>query len=206
MIVLNFPQGSDEWRKARLGIPTASGFGRLITPKTGKPSASAEGYLHELLAEWMLGAPLDDASSQWMERGKEIEAEARLYYQFQRDLDVAQVGFCLRDDGLVGCSPDGLVGEDGLLEIKVPSAAVHMRYMLTGQLEDDYRPQVQGQLWITERKWLDLLSFNPVLPPVIIRCERDEGFIAALAGIVDPFIVRLEAAKAKLRGMHETQS
>ena len=199
MIVIDCLQGSDAWRTARLGIPTASQFGRLITPKTRKPSASADGYLRDLVAEWLLGVPLDDATSQWMERGAEIEAEARSTYSLIRDLAVLQVGFCLRDDGKVGCSPDGLVGEDGGLEIKVPSAAIHTGYLLEpDSLADEYRCQVQGSLYVTGRAWWDLLSFNPVLPPVLVRCDPDKEFIAVLAEIVDNFVARLEAAKAKL--------
>lgn len=206
MIVLDLAQGSDEWRKVRLGIPTASQFGKLITAKTTKPSSQADAYMDELLAEWALGAPLEDGDSLWMERGKEMEAEAALYYEMVRDIDTIPVGFVLRDDGLVGCSPDRLVGDDGLLEIKVPSAKIHMRYLRTQAVEDDYRPQVQGQLWICGRQWLDLLSFNPELPSVIIRCERDEAFIAALTGIVEAFVVRLEAAKVRLAALRGHES
>ena len=200
MNVIDCVQGSEEWRLARLGGVTTSQFHRLITPKTRKPSASAGGYLRELVAEWMLGAPLDDGDSLWMQRGSEMETEARAWYEFQNDVDVRQVGFCLRDDGKVGCSPDGLVGEDGLLEIKVPSAAVHVGYMLAPEtLADEFRCQVEGQLWVCERQWCDLVSFNPEIPPALIRCERDESFIEALAEIVEAFVVRLEAAKEKLR-------
>lgn len=197
MIVLDCPQGSDEWVQARLAIPTASQFHRIITPKTGKLSSQAEGYVHELLAEELLGHALDEGASDFMTRGTQLEKSAVEFYEFQRDLSTERVGFILRDDRLTGCSPDRLVGEDGGLEIKCPSAKVHVAYML-GQDADAYRCQVQGALWITGRAWWDWLSYNPELAPVLIRFERDEEFIARLAGVVDQFIAYLDECRLKL--------
>ena len=97
-------------------------FKRIVTPG-GKPSKSAEQYLGELLAEWVLGYQADDFNSEWAERGKALEPDARKFYAFHRDADPRTVGFCYRDDArLVGASPDGLVGEDGLLGVEVPDA------------------------------------------------------------------------------------
>ena len=202
MIIRPDPQGSEGWYAARLGLPTASGFENLITPRTHKPSKSADRYLRRLLAEWMLGRPLDDASSDFMARGNEMEADADRWYQFERGVDTIPVGLCLRDDEKVGASPDRLVGDDGLVELKVPSAEVHMGYLLDpATLVDDYHVQVQGELYVTGRSWADLVSFNPAIPSVLVRCERDEAFLKALAEIVDAFVVRLDAAKARLLGM-----
>lgn len=196
MKILTHKQGSPEWIHARLGLPTASNFDRLIT-KTGKPSASADKYLAKLCAEWFLGCPLDDFQSGYMERGTGMEAEAVASYEFENNVDTTECGLCLRDDGKVGASPDRLVGEDGILEIKCPSAETHMGYILNGP-PDEYRPQVQGQLWITGRMWCDLNCYHPTLPPVRVRIERDEEFIADLSKIVEAFVVKLEAAKARL--------
>ncbi len=208
MIVHSAPQGSPEWFAARVGLPTASCFAELITPKTMKPSKSADRYLRRLLAEWQLGRPLDDASSGFMERGKEMESSADAWYQFQRNVDTVPLGLCLRDDGKVGASPDRLVGEDGLVELKVPSAEVHMGYLLDpATLVAEYHVQVQGELYVTGRVWADLVSWNPEIPSVLVRCERDQAFIAALGEIVDAFVARLDEAKARLRalpGMGET--
>ena len=110
-------QGSAQWIAARLGLPTASQFSRILTPRTLKPSASAERYLWELLAERIIGQPANDASTKFMERGKAMEAQAVAFYELQRGVDTRRVGFVTRDDGLVGCSPDRFVGDDGLLEI-----------------------------------------------------------------------------------------
>lgn len=193
MKILNVKQGSQEWLDARAGIPTSSAFDRIIT-KSGKPSASADRYLARLVAEWYLGTSLDEEQTQFMERGSELEASAVRYYEFTRDLSARPVGLVLRDDERAGASPDRLVGEDGVLEIKCPSAEVHMCYVLGG-LADQFKVQQQGQLWVCEREWSDLLSYNPVLPRATVRSYRDEAFITALAAAVDEFCDRLDAAK-----------
>jgi len=198
MIRLNCEQGSQEWLDARLGIPTASQFHRIITPKTMRLSSSAEGYVHELLAEELLGHPIDEGESQFMTRGSDLERSAFEFYEFNRDIETERVGFIVRDDGLVGCSPDRLVGEDGGLEIKCPSAKVHVSYMLSAAVDPQYKCQVQGALWLTGRAWWDWLSYNPELPAVRVRFTRDEEFIALLARAVDQFIEYQDECRRKL--------
>ena len=198
MIQIDVEQGSPEWLAVRLGIPTASQFHRIMTSKTMKPSSSSKNYLYELLAEWLIQEPLDDKKSQFMERGNELEQMAVNYYEFQKDIETEIVGFCLRDDRMVGCSPDRFIGNDGGLEIKCPSAKTHVQYLVTGTLSDEYRLQVQGNLWITGRQWWDIISYNPVLPPALIRCERDEKYISILSGLVDALVAQLQAAKLSL--------
>lgn len=197
MIHIDVAQGTAEWLQARCGIPSASNFNKLVTPKTGKPSTSMLAYCYELIAEQMLGRPLDDATSAFMQRGNDLEQEARDWYSFVRDVDVQRVGFLLRDDGRVGCSPDGLIGEDGGLEIKCPSAAVHIGYLL-GDAGEKYRCQIQGALWLTGRRYWDFVSWNPELPPVLVRFERDEPFIEQLSAAMDVFLAMLDANRAKL--------
>lgn len=189
MKIIDCIQGSPEWIQARLGIPTSSAFSRIISPKMLKPSKSADKYLAELLAEWMLGKPLDDKSFGWMERGRVMECEAVAWYEWQRSVKVQRVGFCVREDGWVGCSPDGLVDPDGGLEIKTPNAATHAQNIL--QMSDDYILQVQGSLWITGRDWWDLVSYNPAMPPVVRRYIRDEKVIGKLQAAVGAFVTRL---------------
>lgn len=190
-------QGSQEWVDARLGIPTASQFHRIITPKTLKPSGQADKYAAELIAEWMIGFPFDKGGTALMERGKELEVKAVQFYELETGNKTEKIGFCLRDDGAVGASPDRLVGADGLLEIKCPGPVQHILYLLSG-LDADYRCQVQGQLWITGRQWLDFLSYHPDMPDFRVRVERDETFIAALAAAVDLFVEQLEVSKKRL--------
>lgn len=197
MIRLDCQQGTSEWAKARIGIPTASCFDKLITPRTMKPSASAKDYMHLKLAEWLLDAPLDDAISQWMERGYQLEEEAVNLYELQHDTDTEAVGFILRDDRAAGASPDRLVGADGLLEIKCPSAKVHVGYLL-GSVADDYRCQVQGQLYIAEREWCDVVSYCPGLPLAEVRVQRDEEFIGRLEGALDVFLAELAGYKSAM--------
>ena len=199
MIIDPAEQGTIEWLNARIGIPTASQFHRLITPKTLTPSAAQDGYLSELLAEWAVGLPMEGASSNLMGRGKTLEAEARAWYEFVRGVTVVQVGLCLRDDRLAGASPDALIGEDGILEIKSPGAKTHVSHLLGHRdLYTEHRAQIQGALWITGRKFADLISYHPTLEPVMVTCPRDEDFIAALAEIVGAFIERIRTAKAVL--------
>lgn len=201
MIKLDCAQGSQEWIDARLGIPTASAFSRLITPKTRKPSAGAQKYMHELLAEWLTGYSMDDATSSFMERGRDMEIDAVQYYELLNDVDTEEVGFCLSDDGKYGASPDRLVGDDGGLEIKCLSAPNHIAALLTlgkSPEKNDYYAQVQGSLWVTGRQWWDFICYHPSIQSVVVRYERDTEFIAQLAKIVDEFTDRLEVEKRHL--------
>lgn len=197
MKIVECEQGSSEWHAARLGIPTASEFGRLIT-KTGKPSTQSNAYANQLVAEWLCGHALDGFESDWMRRGKELEAEARAYYELQTGAEVLEVGFVLRDDERVGCSPDGLIGDEGLLEIKCPAPHTHVEYLLTGAVPAQYVPQVQGQLYVTGARWCDFLSYHPDMPPVLLRIERDDTFIARLYAELAKLIDTVDARKAKL--------
>lgn len=197
MKILRVPQGGQEWIDAHVARPTASQFHRIMTPKTMKLSGQADSYRNELLAEEILGRPVNDFLSQFMERGKDLEDDALSYYELQRGTDIDRVGFVMRDDERTGCSPDALVGDDGGLEIKTPAAAVHMGYLIDGP-DEKYQTQVQGCLWICQRQWWDFVSYNPEMPPVLVRYERDEKFIAALAQCVDQFISYMDESRDKL--------
>lgn len=198
MIRLDVQQGTTEWALARLGIPTASNFDKIITPKTLKLSGQIDGYAHILIAEQLLGAPLDDATSGFMQRGTILEQRAVSYYELQKECDTADGGFILRNDRRTGCSPDRLVGTDGLLEIKIPKASNHVAYLLDAD-GIGYKAQVQGQLWICEREWSDTLSWNPELPPALVRQHRDDEFIEKLAAAVDQFCNYVDELKLKLQ-------
>ena len=199
MIRLDMPQGSPEWIEARLGIPTASNFHRILSLRTRKLlDKGSETYQAELLAEWMLGSSLDPYVSEWMERGSEMEPQAVAYYELQREIETSAVGFIMRDDRLVGCSPDRLVGEDGGLEIKCPSPKQHVLNLL--HAKETHYLQCQGGMWLSGRKWWDLMSFHQELPPAIVRYERDEDVIEDLATEVGRFIARmLEARETSIR-------
>lgn len=197
MIIHNVEQGTTAWLALRAGIPTASSFDRIITPK-GKASAQAEKYMHKLLAERMMGHPVTEFAGPWADRGKELESDAAAYYESTREMTVERVGFVTNDTRTIGASPDRLVGEDGLLELKVPAEHTHVAYLLTRAVDADYYPQVQGQLWVTGRSWLDIMSYHPEMPPALIRVERDEKFIASLAAAVEAFSGELERVVLEL--------
>ena len=196
-IIIDCAQGSSEWIEARLGIPTASQFHRILTPKTMKLASAADGYAHELLAEELLGHAINESESQFMQRGTQLEQQAVRFYEFHRDVHARPVGVILADDGKAGCSPDRLVGDDGGLEIKCPSAAAHVAHMLSVDAEKA-KCQVQGALWITGREWWDWLSYNPEMQPVIIRYQRDEVFIARLAQAIEQFNNYLDECRQRL--------
>jgi exodeoxyribonuclease (lambda-induced) len=188
-------QGSDEWFALRRGIPTGSSLNRIITAKGLKPSSQQEKYIDELVAEWFTGESSEGFDAAFASRGTAMEAEARKWYTFHSGLEVEQVGFISTLNGMFGVSPDGLVGLGGL-EIKCPSAKVHV-----GNLRDEddfvmqHRLQVQGNLWASEREWFDLVSYNPVMPPGLVRVGRDEKVIEAIKDAVEGFVDRLLDAR-----------
>ena len=189
-------QNSPEWFKARLGIPTASAFGKIIT-STGKASTKSGDYMNTLLAEWLAGEPLESwEGNQWTERGHELEQDARSYYEMTNDVDVEQVGFITND--LAGCSPDGLVGTNGGFECKCPSPGIHVKYLLGNKVPATYYPQVMGSLWITEREWWDFESFHPVLDKMIIRVHRDEEYIGLMIDAMQKFTDKMLSKREDL--------
>ncbi len=200
--IIDCVQGSPEWLAARLGIPTASEFHRIITAVKGDLSKQARKYAHELVAEILLGRPLEApaVNSFAMLRGKQLEPQAVQQYEFATDTETRAVGFITTDDGRLGCSPDRLViGQRGALEIKCQLDGNHMGLLLDGPGED-YRQQVQGQLAIAELEFVDLYGFHPCLPPVTIRTYRDEPYISKLRAALGEFLdmrdAMLEQARA----------
>jgi len=201
MIIVDVQQGTPEWLSARLGIPTASRFSNIMTPKTRKPSAGATKYMCGLIAERFFGAPVEEASTDFMARGSALEAHAVSHYELLRGVDTVKVGFMLEDGRRYGASPDRLVGEDGMLEAKCPSAAVHIMALL-GMQDDEYVSQCQGQMLVSGRKWVDLMFYNPALPPHIIRIDRDEQYISELSFCLDSFCQRLDDNYNRLLTKH----
>jgi putative phage-type endonuclease len=199
MIVLDHDQGTEEWFAARLGVPSASNFAKLVT-STGKPSASAEDYINQLIAERMTGERAEIYTNSHMERGTLLEPEARSYYEFVAGKDVQEVGFCLHDTICAGCSPDGLVGDYGL-EIKCPSASVQVSYLRDGKLPVQYKQQVMGCMWITGAELWDFLSYHPDMPSLLITVERDQNYIDLLALEVEKAADEIEKQTQRLLKM-----
>ena len=190
MQVLNFEQNSEEWLDARKGIPTASAFSKIVTPSKGDKSSSSKTYMYELIAE-KLGATNESFSNNWTERGHELEDMARSTFEFITDLKVDEVGMIKTDCGNIGCSPDGLINEDGGLEIKCPKASTHIKYLIEGVLPLEYKTQVMGSLMVSERKYWYFMSYHPELDPFILKVERDEEFIAKMHKHITGFVAEL---------------
>ena len=210
MIIHNVEQGSEQWLKLRLGIPTASEFHRIVTPARGDMSKQSRGYAHQLVAEILLGEPCGTniENMEWVARGRLLEPIAVQQYEFTTDAETKLVGFITTDDGRIGASPDRLiVGERGGLEIKACAPGTHMGYMLDG-VPDTYRPQVQGQCAVAELAWVDLYAFHPDLPPVTIRTYRDDAYIAKMDAALREFLdIRDQMlVKARASGFFEDRA
>ncbi len=193
---------NDDWERARLGIPTASNFDRILSPKKLAPSSQQQAYLYQLVAERLIGLPVVDASTPWMERGTELEASARAYYELTTGTEVKPCGLAVLDNGKVGASPDGLISNVGALELKCPAVQTHIGYLLDGP-GDAYRLQMQGQMWVSGLDWrfVDFLSFCPGLPPVLIRVKRDDEAQDALSETLPNFWARRDEAHARILAM-----
>ncbi len=202
MIILDHEQGSPEWLAARLGKPSASMFSKLIT-LTGKPSSSAHDYVTELIAERLTGKSEPFHVTEWMQRGTELEPEAREAYEFISGNDVIETGFILDTSFEFGCSPDGLIleGESlGGLEIKAPKSKTMVSYLMNPQVGvKKYWQQIQGCMWITKRDWWDFFAYHPEMPHVLVRVERDDEYIAKLSAEVDKAVAEILNQVEKLK-------
>lgn len=201
-------QGSAQWLQLRAGIPCSSDFHRIITP-SGKPSSQQEAYKFTLLAERILGRPLIEHVSWAMERGSNLEQKAVEYLEFQLDAQTEEVGFITDDDERWGTSPDRLLGDEELLEIKCPDVPRHMMNLMNqGAALKEYAIQTAGQLWITGRQRAWLCSYHPDLPIALYPIERDETFITLLSAEVVKFSAALESLcrEAKDRGYFRLSS
>lgn len=199
MIIDTEAQGTPGWIKARIGIPTSSNFDCIITTK-GEPSKQREKYLYTLAAEKVSGMKEESYQNFAMQKGIEREAESRRMYELMSGNTVTEVGLCYQDERkLWGASPDGLIGDDGAFEVKNPTAAVAVGYLLEGKLPTSYFVQVQGQLLVTGRKWVDFMSFYSGLRPLIIRVEPDKVFQVKLQVELELFTTELSELTERIR-------
>ena len=201
MIIHNVEQGSMEWHALRCGIPTASEFSKILTPKEMKLSAQAASYMYRLLGESMTGHTQETIETEYMQIGKELEDRAVRAYCFQKECQVEQIGFVTTDCGRFGCSPDRfVVGAPGGVEIKTHPQAigVHVEAMVKRTMPDQYKSQVQGCMWICEKEYWDLVSYTEELPIVIVRVQRDEKYIKALSAALESFWDTLQDLRLKL--------
>ena len=198
MQIIDCQQRSYGWLRARLGIATASNFSTVLANgRGGDPSKTRRLYLLKLAGERLTGEPAASYVSPHMERGIEMEDEARSFYELMTDAEIRRVGFVRGE--IAGCSPDSLVGDRGMLEIKTAQPNVLIDLMLREGFPAEHKAQVQGQLWIAEREWVDLLVYWPSLPPIIRRAYRDEKYIADLAAAVEKFDAELAAIVERVK-------
>ena len=197
MIKRNAQQGTQEWHEARLGIPTASCFSKIVTGK-GKPSDQRESYMYDLAGS-EIGIKSAFGGSAATERGHELEPYALEYYSILNDVKVEKVGFIVSDCGRFGGSPDGLVGATGGIEIKCCEEEEHLRLMASDVVPTKYRPQVYGLLWLSKRKWWDFVAYHPDHGAKVVRvkrsCKEYQDWIAAFVPRLNEFCERLELLK-----------
>jgi YqaJ-like viral recombinase domain len=196
------PQYSEEYDRLKLGIPTSSHFHKIITPQ-GKPSKQWREYACLLIAERLLQRKIEFYNSPAMERGLIVETEAADWCEFDQDVMVQRVGFITDENHTVGRSPDRLVGGEGLLEIKAPLPHTQVEYWISGELNERFRPQLQGQLYISQRSWVDILCWHDVLPKVVMRVEPDAQFIKTLDRELQIFNFFIERVMEKIRATYE---
>ena len=186
MIIHDVIQGSDAWFALRSGKPTSSNFSKIITG-SGKPSTSLPKYALQLATEMYLGKPIDDGfnGNKYTDRGTELESLSRADYEMTHQVKIQDVGFITDDLMRFGTSTDGLVNEDGLTEFKNLISTTFMEaliyYKKNKKTEPKYIPQLMGELFITGRKWVDLMLYNPSFPePIIHRHYPDEKYFSVL--------------------------
>lgn len=203
-------QGTEEWRALRLGKVTASRVADVVArTKTGW-GASRANYAAELVAERLTGFAVEGYVNAAMQHGINTEAEARAAYEFRTDLTVTEIAFIEHPNiAMTGASPDGLVGEDGMLELKCPNTATHIETLRSGAVPGKYETQMQWQMACSGRKWCDFVSYDPRLPEsmrlFVKRIPRDEKRISALETEVTTFLAEIEATVADLRAKYEAR-
>ena len=202
-------QGSIDWLMARCGMVTASRFKDVLAKlKNGTPAKVRQDYLWEVVVERLTGRPIVHYVNAAMERGTELEPLGRMAYEARTGRMVAETGF-LHHNGIqfVGGSPDGLLDDDGGIEIKCPyNSAIHLATVLEG-MPADHVPQVQGLMWITGRQWWDFVSYDDRLPaPLDIyvqRVPRDDAFCKTLEAEVIVFLREVETLLQRIKGVRK---
>lgn len=203
MKIVDCKQGTEAWLRARAGIFTASELSDLLTPqwklRTGK---TPETYILRKVAEKCIGSPLEDFGSWAMEQGTILEAEAIPWFELTHDVQVQRVGFVTTDDARFGCSPDGLIGEEGGIEIKCPQPVNHLRYLLNG-VPEEYLAQIHGGMYATGRRWWYFLSYSRQFPPYLAKIERDERIMSAIEGAIGAAGATFDSIYERVKAMKD---
>lgn len=199
MIIIDCEQGTETWHKLRAGNPGASGMDKIIT-STGKPSTQRNKYLYQMAGEMILGEKAETFQSGHMQRGTEMEPEAREVFEFIHG-PVQQCGLIYQDERkLWHCSPDGIMPEKKAgLEIKCPSLPVHMEYLDKGKLPTAYKIQVQASMMVTGWSGWYFMSYYPGLRPLILKVSRHQELIEEIQKSVELFCLDLTKIVEKLK-------
>ena len=200
-------QGTPEWFEQRRGKVTASRIADLMAKTKNGYSASRQNYLMQLLCERLTGKVEEGYKSTAMQRGNDLEAEARNWYQLETGESVEEVSFIDHPKiNFAGASPDGLVGAEGLIEIKCPNTATHIETLRKKEPIDRYYKQMQWQMAVTGRKWCDFVSFDNRLPDNLAyfckRIPRDDAVIQEIEQEVQAFLLELDVTMAELSVMN----
>lgn len=201
-IIRDIEQGSADWLALRLGIVTCSELDCLLVNGKGEEGfgAGAITYMDQLIGERITGEAAElPFSTRATERGHELEGKARELYKARTDLSYEEVGIIL-DHG-IGYSPDALIGDNGLIEVKTKLPKFQVGVILSGEIPKEHIAQCQGGLWVSGREWIDFISYWPGMPLFIKRAYRDEALIARIAERVATFHELLEARMAKVLGL-----
>ncbi len=194
-----YQQGSLEWLQARAGLVTASELDNIITPEfEPRKGEMVKTYLATKLAEKWIQGPLAGFSAFATEQGNILEDEAKPWFELEFGESITRVGLCVSDDGRFGCSPDGLLGDHGGIEIKCPEPTAHVRYLLADELPKQYRAQVHGSMLVTGRPWWKFLSYRRGFPKLILQITRDDEIQQKLHAAIEDFLVLFEAGWQKL--------
>lgn len=189
-------QGTEEWFNLRLGVPTASMFHAIMAKGQGKTRRT---YMLKLIGEILTQEQQENYSNSHMDRGKELEAEARDLYSLTACIDIKQCGFIKSDN--IGYSPDGLISEDGLTEIKTKLPHLQLDVLLKDKIPPEHIPQLQGGLLVSDREWVDFVSYWPRLPIFIKRMYRDKKIIADIKISVNAFIEEMHETIEKIKSL-----
>lgn len=198
MKILSFVQGAPEWHLARTAKPSASQFKNIVM-SDGKRSTQRAKYLYQLAGERVTGIREETYQNAAMARGSELEPEARALFSMVTGHNVAEVGCCVHDSGLYLCSPDGLIGDNMGLEIKCPSMAVHVSYLIGNKVPADYYQQVHGSMLVTGFDRWYFVSYYPGLKPLIHLEKRDDVFCKKLEEELNKFCKELDETVEKIR-------
>ena len=199
-------QKSAEWFAARLGRVTASRVADVMAATKSGPAASRKNYMMELLCQRLTGKSEEGFTSAAMQRGTDLEPIARSAYEVDAGVMVEETGLVLHPDGIAfGASPDGLVGVDGLLEIKCPNTATHVEFLRTGKPDGKYLWQMSAQMECAGRVWCDFVSFDDRLPGPLqyrrVRIERDDKKIAEMMAGIRSFLAELDELEAEMQSL-----